>query len=212
MKSPGRLILTASGLGLLFLSAAPSFATVVDNLAPGHASIIATSAGVTFHETYNSASSTLAPATSGFSRDFLMPQGESSANFTQSPSSTGASNSDCALAKVGQSCSLEIGSLPFPIVLTYLGPGSAGSDGSGNTGLLGIGGTGKNGAWSDDVTGLFVNENSGRTSLNFLGPGVCIPPTDAAPEPRFVSAMALAGVLIGIVVMKRRREASRVSY
>jgi hypothetical protein len=205
MNLLGRLTLTASGLGLLFLTAAPSFATVVDNLAQGHASITATPRGVTFTETYVGGPST---PTSGFSHDLLMPQGESGASLTAPPSSPDASNTDCMLVKIGQSCSIEIGSLPFPIMLTYLGPGTDGSDGSGKSELLGIGGIGRNGTWTDDVASLFVNENSGHTSMGFVDPGICVTPTDAAPEPRSVSAIAVAGLLIGIVVMKRRREAS----
>lgn len=206
MKSLGRLILTGSGLGLL-LTATPTFATVVDSLAPSHGSITATPDGVTFTENYTGGPSAVTQSNSLLAGGPLTSPGESEASFAPSRSSSDGLNTDCSLLKAGQSCSLEIGSLPFPIILTYLGLGTDGNAGSGKSALLGIGGTGTEGAWTDDVAGLFINENSGHTSLKFVSPGFTVTPTDAAPEPRSISVVAFATLLIGIVVMKRRRAA-----
>jgi hypothetical protein len=74
-----------------------------------------------------------------------------------------------------------------------------------NSALLGVGGIGSNGLWTDDLQTLFLNQSGNVSTLNVAPAGFMVCPTDAAPEPRFISVIALAA-LAGIGVVKLRRK------
>jgi hypothetical protein len=211
MKSLASLS-SISCLGLIFLTATPSFGTVVSNLEPFHnPGLTVLPDGIWF--SLDNASSGSASAASDASPratpDLLSAGGNFPPSGSNSSSDAGGSNPGCALVAKGDSCAIQIGTLASPIILTYLGPGFFGGYSGPNdtTALLGVSGPGK---WTGGLQGLFIDENSQTdlTSLHFVKGGFSggtVPPTDPTPEPRAISAVALAGLLVGIAWTKRRR-------
>jgi hypothetical protein len=236
MKFLARLSLMGSGLGLILLTATPSFATVVGILnTGGNGTVTVTPTGITFSEndtttgsTEVGAGSTLTfagiPGTvtpgqpvdidgglaitptsllSGISILFPDTPGLS---LTLTAFGPGITNTDCAGLLNGQSCSPET---PFgisPIILTAVG--------SGTSALLYVTGIATDGTGTSEVTGNFSANIAGETpeelatSASYTATSssqLVITAANTVPEPRSISLLALAGILMGIVVTKRRR-------
>jgi hypothetical protein len=168
MKTLSRMISAGSSLAII-LFASPAFATVVGHLSDNEgASVSVTSDGILFSDNDSWSSSSDSGGSGGVSAP--------SSRFSDSPwsysggSNSGSSPSDssgtCDLVSVGQSCTLEIGSLSSPITLTYMGSGKWQTSGD-STALLSV----SNGSWLQDLPGLFIDENSDSTALRFVKSG-----------------------------------------
>jgi hypothetical protein len=235
MKYFMRLTLMGSGLGLIFLTAMPSFATVVGTLLTGGpGTVTVTQTGITFNEndTNNSppsstevgAGSTLtylgSPALStgdpidinggatitaasfvlGVPITFPKEPGLSITLFSFAP---GTPNVCTAGMTVGESCSPLGGT--SPIILT--------DEAFGTTAQLSVSGTATDGTSVSDVTGLFSANIIGETpfalanstSFTTTNSGVLSITATTVPEPGSISMIALAGLLMGLVVAKRRK-------
>ena len=207
MKFISRFILASSSAALFSLTVSPSFASVVSNIHNGGDTTVSiTRDGILFHDGnpgYADASTSMGASATG-SR-FAGP----SSSFWDNAGSPGAqadpagSNSVCDLSSVGQSCTIEIGSLGSPIILTYVSPGKWATS-NGSSALLSV----SNGSWLGDLPGLFIGEDGDSTFLHIVRSGNyggTVPPVDPAPEPRAVWAVAMIGV-IGMVGAAKLRK------
>lgn len=252
MKFFARSSLMGAGVGLLLMTAAPSFANVsgILNLG-GTGSVQVTNTGITFFEnagagasayvgsgtnlsfsggtlTYVSATTDPiqinggAPITAGSIplSNFMtfMPEAPG-LTATLDSFGAGSSNHTCTGLTSGESCSLP-GS---PIILTYTGLGTEGTTypNLGTSALLPVFGTitdmsGKvssfDGSFSANIPSqtpasleaLFGSSSSASFETTYAGSFVATPPS-TVPEPRTVSVVAIAGLLMGLVVAKRRK-------
>jgi hypothetical protein len=107
----------------------------------------------------------------------------------------------------GQSCSPETPFGPSPIILTAVG--------NGTSALLFVTGTATDGTGVSDITGNFSANIAGEspeelaTASSFTTTSssqLVITARSAVPEPRTTSMIALAGLLMGLVVAKRRKK------
>jgi len=253
MKFFARWSLLGSGIGLIFLTATPSFATVVGNLfTGGSGTVTVTATSITFNENDSTVPPSSTEVGTGTTLTFdggsLMPgqpidiNGGMSitgaslpvANFMTFPDSPslsvtldsfgpGSANHNCSGLTTGESCSPLIGGVfPSPIILTYTGAGIEGS-GPTNVGvsaLLEIGGTATDASSIISIfTGHFsssiADETPAQLAALFAGTGasftttyagdfIALPPS-TVPEPRFISMLVMAGLLMGLVVAKRRK-------
>jgi len=233
MKFFARLSLVGSGLGLIFLTAMPSSATVVGTLfTGGPGTVTVTPTGITFTEndTNNSppsstevgAGSTLtyagSPALStgdpidinggatitpvnlplGIPVTFPKEPGLAITLFSFAP---GSPITCTAGMTVGQSCS-PLGGMS-PIILT--------DEAFGTTAQLSVAGTATDGTSVSQVTGIFSANIIGETPFELATLGTWTTTNSgvfsitAVPEPRSISVNAIAGLLMGLVVAKRRK-------
>jgi len=242
--------LLGSGLGLLFLMASPSFATVVGNLyTGGSGTVTVTADGITFNENDTTGGSTevgagttltfaggsltegqpidigggltITPASLPLT-DFMTFPDDPNLSVTLDYFGPGSTNNNCAGLTTGESCSPMIGSLVSPIILTYTGSGTEGS-GNGSEGvsaLLNLTGTITDGSGIvSDFTGHFsasiANETPEQLVALFDTPGASFSTTyagdfvasemSAIPEPRDLSWVALSGLLLGLIFVRRRK-------
>jgi hypothetical protein len=141
---------------------------------------------------------------------------ETGLSFNLTTFGPGSSNTNCADLSTGQSCSPT----NSPVILTYTGTGIEGTPtGSlGTSAALTVAGTAMdpNGTISN-VTGLFTASIPGETpeqlvttdtsvSATYSGGFTVSAGTTMTPEPNVVWVMALAGLLMGLVAMKRRQK------
>ena len=236
MKLFARLNLMGLGLGLIFLTAMPSFATVVGTLnTGGPGTVTVTPTGITFTEndtnntpasstevgagstlTYSggpalltgnpidiNGGATITPATLLTGVPITFPD-QPSLSITLTSFTPGTGVACTAIMTPGQSCSPLGGS--SPIILT--------DEVTGTTAQLGVIGTATDGTGTSDVSGLFsaniVGQNpftlSESPSFVTTDSGVfSITARTEVPEPRVVSLLAFAGLLMGFVVARRRK-------
>lgn len=249
MKFFARLSLMGSGLGLIFLTATPSFATVVGDLfTGGSGTVTVTATGITFNmnDTTGGSTEVGTGTTLTFSGGSLMVgqpidigggatitagslplsgfmtfPDEPTLSVTLDSFGPGSLNTNCSGLTTGESCSPLIdGLFPSPIILTYTGPGTEGT-GPGNVGvsaLLTVTGTASDGTTPvSDFNGHFSASLAGDTpeqlaelfnttgasfSTTYAGDFLALATT---PEPRAISLVALAGLLLGLGVAKLRK-------
>jgi len=258
MKLFARLNLMGSGLGLIFLTAMPSLATVTGTLTtggPGTVTVTATS--ITFNMDDNT--STIAPLLSstevGGGTTLTFAGGSLSTGqpvdinggaaitpaslllgvpitFPSTPTlsitltSFGPSspNTNCSGLTTGESCSPSLGGgLVSPIILTYTGPGTEGAGplDVGTTAILNVSGTATDNGGAttslfgghfsaslasdtpEELAALFSTEPGASFTTTTAGSFVAV--ASQVPEPRVVSLLAFAGLLMGFVVAKRRK-------
>jgi hypothetical protein len=239
MKFFARWGLMGSGLGLLFLTAAPSFANTVETLnTGGTGTVTVTPLGITFTEndpagggsstevgvgtTLSDDGVTLAPgqpiditATGGgntvtpatLPATLTFPD-EPDLSITLTSFGPGSSNSDCVGLMSGESCSPTTPYGPSPIILTAAGN-------TGTTAILPVAGF-------ETVSGVTVADVSGNFSANIANDTpeqlqasavytttysgqLTLNATSVVPEPRQISIVVLAGLLMGLVVSKRKK-------
>jgi hypothetical protein len=237
MKCFARFSLMGSGLGLILLTATPSFATVVGILnTGGNGTVTVTPTGITFTENDTTGGSTEVGTgtnvTFAGSPGMLTPGQPVDINggatitpasllagvpvtFPDTPALSltldsfgpGSSNTNCAGLMSGQSCSPETPFGPSPIILTAVG--------NGTSALLFVTGTATDGTGVSDITGNFSANIAGEspeelaTASSFTTTSssqLVITARSAVPEPRTTSMIALAGLLMGLVVAKRRKK------
>jgi hypothetical protein len=239
MKFLARLSLMGSGLGLIFLTAMPSFATVVGTLnVGGPGTVTVTPTGITFTENDTNtspASSTqvaggttltyagspalavgdpvdingglaitpTGPAVGGVSpidAPVLFPN-EPSLSITLTTFGPGTGTACTAGMTVGQSCSPLGGT--SPIILTDDGPSLTFAS-------LSFTGTATDGTTVSAIAGGFTEPipegiTSLATSSGFTTPYSGVFTATTVPEPRSISVIAIAGLLMGLVVARRRK-------
>jgi len=235
MKLSARLSLIGSSLGLIVLTALPSSATVVGTLyTGGPGTVTVTPTGITFTEndTNNSPPSstevgvgstltysgspplatgnpidinggaTITPASLVLGVPITFPD-EPSLSITLFSFAPGVTSACTAVMAVGSSCSPLGGT--SPIVLT--------DEAFGTTAQLSVSGTATDGSSVSDITGLFSANVIGaspfllsqESSFTTTNAGVFAVTASAVPEPRAISLIALAALLMGVVVSKRRK-------
>lgn len=248
MKYFARLGLLGSGLGLMFLTAAPSFATVVGELfTGGNGTVTVTATGITFStndtkggSTEVGTGTTLAFAGGSLAvgdpitihggatigpgsfpiTDFMTFPTAPSLQVTATSFGPPSANTNCSGLTTGESCSPLIGGFPSPIILTYTGPGVEGA-GPGNVGtsaLLSVSGTVTDASmvistFAGHFSASIATQTPQSLDTLFSNPGSSFTTTYAGdfvvtspvPEPSTVSMIALAGLLMGLVVAKRRK-------
>lgn len=251
--------LMRSGLGLILLTAMPSFASVTGNLyTGGTGTVTVTDTSVTFTENnttpVGSSTAVGAGTTVTYDGGALMPGQPVDVNggspivpgdlvsgggsgvsviFPDSPTldvtidnfGPGSTNTDCADLTTGESCSPSLGpGVTSPIILTYTGPGTelstpfsegtdavlpvtgTASDGSGTSSTL-------SGSFSatipnetpEQLATLFDTTAGASFSTTYSGSFMTSAPS-AVPEPRELSLLAGASLLMGLVVFKRRKK------
>jgi hypothetical protein len=244
MKIFARLSVTGSCLGLFFLTAAPSFATVVGTLytgGPGTVTVTPTSITFTENDTNNPTpfgpSSTEVGGGTTLTYDGpalnvkdpidinagnpIMPTGapvggvypvdvpvtfpkEPTLSLTLTSFGPGTGTSCTSTMKPGDTCSPLGGA--SPIILTDEGPNLT-------IASLLVGGTATDSTGTSDVSGGFTQPIpegifalSTSTNITTTDAGTfTITARSEVPEPRAVSMIALAGLLMGFVVAKRRK-------
>jgi len=233
MKYLARLSLMGSGLGLIFLTAMPSFATVVGTLnTGGNGTVTVTPTGITFTENDTAGRSTevgsgttvtfsggslsvgdpidigggveITPATLPTTITF---PNEPSLSITLDSFGPGSSNTDCSGLSTGQSCSPATPFGPSPIILTAVG--------NGTSALLFVSGTATDGSGVSTLTGNFSANIAGETpeelassaSFTTTYAGQLTLTASSVPEPREIGLVVLAGLLMGLVVKRRKSEA-----
>jgi hypothetical protein len=240
MKAFARVSL--SGLGLMLLAAAPSFAIVLPVLNMGSdGSITVTPLSITFNpDDTNVTPNTSAEVATGTTLDYsggdlmpgqpidindgaaITPSSLPLANFLTFPDEPGlsvtldsfgpgSSNTDCSSILVGASCSPSLGGgLVSPIILTATSTGTGA--------LLSYTGTEvDNGTTVGTVAGNFSATITGSTpedvattnpftQTSYSGT-LTVTPMSAVPEPRDISLVVLAGLLMGLVLKRRKSEA-----
>jgi hypothetical protein len=239
MKSFARLSLMGSGLGLIFLTAVPSFATVLGTLTVGGTgTVTVTPLGITFTEndpsggsaavggsttlsyTGGSGSLTVGQPIDITGTDISLPNFISpttlpaTLTFPDEPGLTitldtfgpGSLNTDCSGLAVGGSCSPETPSGASPIILTDAGPHAS-------TAILFVSGTATDGTTTSDVSGDFSANIStadpatlaGEASFSTTYSGsLSLTAISTVPEPRTISLVAFLGLLMGLVVKRRK--------
>src|ERR1700677_4692388 len=185
LKCFARFSLMGSGLGLILLTATPSFATVVGILnTGGNGTVTVTPTGITFTENDTTGGSTEVGTgtnvTFAGSPGMLTPGQPVDINggatitpasllagvpvtFPDTPALSltldsfgpGSSNTNCAGLMSGQSCSPETPFGPSPIILTAVG--------NGTSALLFVTGTATDGTGVSDVSGNFSASISNET-------------------------------------------------
>jgi hypothetical protein len=185
MKYFARLSLMGSGLGLILLTATPSFATVVGTLnTGGNGTVTVTPTGITFTENDTAGGSTQVGVgtnvTFAGAPGMLTPGQPVNINggleitpasllagvpvtFPDTPALSltltsfgpGSPNTNCAGLMSGQSCSPETPFGPSPIILTAVG--------NGTSALLFVTGTATDGTGISDITGNFSANIAGET-------------------------------------------------
>jgi hypothetical protein len=251
MKFFARLSLLGSGIGLIFLTATPSFATVVGNLyTGGNGTVTVTPFGITFSENDTQGGSTqvgtgttltfaggsvvagqpidigsgvaITPLTPLPLANFMTFPDSPSLSVTLDAFGPGSTNSNCSGLTTGESCSPLIAGFTSPIILTYTGPGTEGAGPAdvGTSALLTVTGTAMDsGLLVSNFTGHFSSSIADQTpaelaalfttsgssfTTTYSGDFVATPPS-TVPEPRTISVVAMAGLLMGLVVAKRRK-------
>ncbi len=244
MKSFARLSLMGSGLGLFFLTAAPSFATVVGNLyTGGNGQVMVTPTGITFMTDDTSGGSTevgggttltyMGSPTLAVGQPVdinagatISPTGppvggvypvEVPISFPEEPSLSimldsfgpGSSTPCSSAITVGESCSPELSSSPLllsPIILTETSTGTSAALGVSGTATDGTGMSDVSGNFSATITGETPSELSALSSYTTTSSGTfVVTAVSPVPEPRSVSLILMAGLLIGLVAVKRRK-------
>ncbi|MGA6980704.1 MAG: PEP-CTERM sorting domain-containing protein, partial [Candidatus Sulfotelmatobacter sp.] len=134
---------------------------------------------------------------------------EPSLSITLNSFGPGSSTACSSAITIGESCSPELSSSPVilsPIILTETATGTSAA--------LAVGGTAKDGSGISDVTGNFSATITGETpeelsslsSYTTTSSGTfVITSMSPVPEPRSISLVLLAGLLMGIVVMRRKK-------
>ena len=232
MKLFARLTLMGSGLGLIFLTAMPSYATVVGTLLTGGpGTVTVTSTGITFTENDNNSSpSSSTQVGSGSTLSYsggLVPSGSPidinggnvitpavlaagvPVTFPNQPSlsitltSFGPGTGIACTPVMSNGASCSPIGGSSPIILTNEGGVSTNAS-------LSFAGTATDGSGVSNVTGLFSQPIDGtpytlsqETSFTTTYAGHFT--VTAVPEPRAISLIALAGLFMGIVVSKRRK-------
>lgn len=249
MKSFARIGLLGSGIGLMLLTAAPSFATVVGELfTGGTGTVTVTATGITFSMNDSAGGSTeVGTGTTLTSSDgalavtnpvqinmgapitaltplplsgFMTFPTSPTLNVSLDNFQSGSLNHNCSGLSTGESCSPLIGGFASPIILTYTGPGVEGALGSPNVGtsaLLGIVGTATDSSgvistFTGHFSASLATETPADLAATFSTPGSSFTTTYAGdfvatspvPEPRTVSVIAIAGLLMGLVLAKRK--------
>ena len=143
--------------------------------------------------------------------DFMTFPDSPSLNVTLDAFGPGSSNHVCTGLTIGESCSPLIGGVPSPIILTYTGTGT--------TAILDVTGTATDasaiistfdGHFSANIAdqtpaqlaALFAAGGAMSFTTTYSGNFIAASPV---PEPRFISMLMLAGLLMGLVVAKRRK-------
>lgn len=234
MKYFARLSLMGSGLGLILLMASPSFAQVLNfggngvvivtpnnitfsnsDTVTGTSSEVGTGTtldGLTAGEPISidggnaiSPTSTTLNPNGSYPVDVPITFGSTpDVSLTLTEFGPGVSNTDCAGLTIGGTCSPLTPLGPSPIILT--------DDGTGTTAILPVSGTFSDNGSVSDVSGEFSANIAGETPEQLASQGSFtttwsgqLTSSSAVPEPRFVSLIALLGLLMGAVVLKRRK-------
>lgn len=239
MKFFARWSLMGSGLGLILLTATPSFATVVGSLyTGGNGTVTVTPSGITFTENDLTGGSTEvgtgttltsvvgSPAVGNpidiNGGDTITPTALSSGVPVTFPDTPGlsitldsfgpGSTTPCSSGiSVGESCSPELSASPLvlsPIILT--------ATSTGTSAVLSVDGTATDGSGVSDVAGNFSATITGQSPVELANSAsftttssgtFVITATSAVPEPRTVSLVVVLGLLMGLVVKRRKSEA-----
>jgi len=185
MKFFARTSLLGSVLGLILLTAAPSFGSVVEDLyVGGDGSATVTPTGITFNENDSLVSSMEA----GIGTTFTYSIG--STLVVGHPIDTGA----ITLSPLSSSVSVT-----FPD--------------AGTSAILAVSGAATDGSSVSEVEGNRSATITGETSGELTAPSSYTTPSsgtvviNAAPEPRTFVLIALAGLLMGLVVKRKKGEA-----
>ncbi|MGP0076814.1 MAG: PEP-CTERM sorting domain-containing protein [Bryobacteraceae bacterium] len=250
MKSIARLSLMGSGLGLIFLTAVPSFAAVVFNPNTledpatsqilnlgGDGNVVVTPTNITFSnsDTHTGTSTEVGAGTTlTFSGGTVTPgdpvevNGGAPISPTGPPDMSGAYPVDVPVTFPS--------SPALSLVLTSFGPGTGNTcasspnycsplggtspiilsaSGDNTTASLPVNGTeydngrpigSVSGSFSANIAGMTPTELASVASFSTTSSAqLTITGTSAVPEPRTVSLVVLAGMLLGIAVTKRRR-------
>jgi hypothetical protein len=240
--------LMGSGLGLILLTATPSFATTTANLyLGGTGTVTVTATSITFNEnnttpagssTAVGVGTTVAGVTAGQPVDINGGGtiAESSTlsvpvTFPDTPTVTatitsfgpGSSNTDCAGLTTGESCSPALPTGTSPIILTYTGgPGAEGSPtgSEGTDAVLPTSGTltdaGVTGTLNGSFSATIPDETPEQLVAMFATTGASfsttysgsftVTSTSAVPEPREISLLLAASLLMGLAFIKRRKK------
>jgi hypothetical protein len=219
----------------LLTAAVPSFATVVGNLnTGGNGTVTVTPTSITFSTNDTSGGSTeVATGTTltyagvpalavgqpiviggGLPVTATTLASGVPVSFTDEPTLSitldsfgpGSSTACSSAITVGESCSPELSSSPVilsPIILTETATGTSAA--------LAVAGTATDGSGVSDITGNFSATITGETpaelsalssyKTTYSGTFVASP----VPEPRSISLVLLAGLLMGMVVMRRKK-------
>ena len=143
--------------------------------------------------------------------NFLTFPDQSGLSVTLDSFGPGSSNTDCSAVAVGSSCSPSLGGgVVSPIILTATSTGTGA--------LLSFTGTEvENGTTVGTVAGNFSATITGSTpedvattnpftQTSYSGT-LTVTPMSAVPEPRDISLVVLAGLLMGLVLKRRKSEA-----
>lgn len=244
--------LMGSGLGLILLTATPSFASVTGSLyLGGTGTVTVTGSSITFNEnnttpagssTAVGVGTTIPGVIAGQPVDIndgnaIAEMGglPTMITFPDTPTVSasitafgpGSTNTDCAGLTTGESCSAPLGpGVTSPIILTYTGPGTESTTGGtgGNegtdavlptTGTLTDGGTtgALTGSFSatipdetpESLVSMFASSTGASFTTTYSGSFVSTSP-NAVPEPRETSLLIGASLLMGLVIVKRRKK------
>jgi hypothetical protein len=156
---------------------------------------------ITGSDSTNTVTPTTLPATLSF-------PDEAGLSITLSTFGPGSSNTDCAGLTTGESCSPETPSGPSPIILTAVG--------SGTSALLFVSGTATDGTSVSNVSGNFSANIADETPEDLASSSsftttyssqLSLAATSAVPEPRTISLVAFLGLMMGLVLKRRKSEA-----
>jgi hypothetical protein len=237
MKLFTRLILMGSvGLALIFLTTAPSFATVVGDLyTGGNGTVTVTPTGITFTENDTSGGSTevgtgtdltfsggpllvgqpidinggdtITPASLADGVAITFPD-EPTLTITLFTFGPGSSTPCSAAITVGESCSpLLAGDVLSPIILTDTSTGTVASLSVAGTATDGTGTSELMGNFSTTITGQTPEELATDASYTTTSSGTfAITSLSSVPEPRSIWLVVLTGLLMGLFLKRKKSE------
>jgi hypothetical protein len=134
---------------------------------------------------------------------------EPSLSITLDSFGPGSSTPCSSAITVGESCSPELSMSPVilsPIILTETATGTSAALAVAGTATDGSGVSDVSGNFSATITGKTPEELSSLPSFTTTSSGTfVITATSAVPEPRSISLVLLAGLLMGVVVMRRKK-------
>jgi hypothetical protein len=134
---------------------------------------------------------------------------EPSLSITLDSFGPGSSTPCSSAITVGESCSPELSASPVilsPIILTETATGTSAALAFAGTATDGSGVSDVTGNFSATITGKDPEQLSSLSSFTTTSSGTfVITATSTVPEPRSISLVLLAGLLMGIVVMRRKK-------
>jgi hypothetical protein len=236
MKTFERFSLMGSGLGLILLTAMPSFATVVGDLyTGGNGTVTVTPTGITFSENDTTGGSTqvgtgttlsfsggsllvgqpvdinggleITPAELATGVPITFPD-ESGLSITLHTFGPGSSTACSSAITIGESCSPDLGGgLLSPIILTETSTGTIAALGVAGTATDGTSVSDVEGNFSATITGETPEELASSATYTTTSSGTFVVTASTVPEPRTISLVVLAGLLMGLVVKRKKGEA-----